>query len=103
MACKLLYALTRASLVHAIASTASSPFRPRRDIEPRFVTPSVEGPEYEGKGWRMAPEGVAEKIDDHTIGVVVIICLFAHRFLDAHGAGFNSHPHHAHQPHHKAC
>ena len=24
-------------------------------------------------------------------------------FLDAHGAGFNSHPHHAHQPHHKAC
>ena len=30
-------------------------------------------------------------------------CLFAHRFLDAHGAGFNSHPHHAHQPHHKAC
>ena len=24
-------------------------------------------------------------------------------FLDAHGAGFNSHPHHAPQPHHKAC
>jgi len=24
-------------------------------------------------------------------------------FLDAHGAGFNSHPHHVHQPHHKAC
>ena len=23
--------------------------------------------------------------------------------LNAHGAGFNSHPHHAHQPHHKAC
>ena len=24
-------------------------------------------------------------------------------FLDAHGAGFNSHPHHVPQPHHKAC
>ena len=56
-----------------VASTASSRVRPRRDIEPRFVTPSVEGPEYDGKGWRMAPEGVAEKIDDHTIGVVVIM------------------------------
>ena len=29
--------------------------------------------------------------------------VFLRRFLDAHGAGFNSHPHHAHQPHHKAC
>lgn len=24
-------------------------------------------------------------------------------FLEAHGKGFNSHPHHAHQSHHKAC
>lgn len=36
------------------------------DIEPRFVTPSVQGPEYEGSGWRMEPGAVADKIDEHT-------------------------------------
>mmetsp|Transcript_9973 Transcript_9973/g.30205 ORF Transcript_9973/g.30205 Transcript_9973/m.30205 type:complete len:512 (-) Transcript_9973:91-1626(-) len=43
------------------------------DIEPRFVTPSVEGPEKAGAGWRVDPSRVAAEIDDKTIGVVVIM------------------------------
>lgn len=42
------------------------------DVEPRFVAPSVEGCEADGRGWRLDASRLDAVVDDHTIGVVCI-------------------------------